>query len=155
MRLNVSEELHLDASPEDVWKLLRDTPRLARLLPGVEEVTPLDEAGVEAYAAVASEKIGPFKVTLHLAVRVAETREPSLLRASLRGADSAGINRVTGSLEIALDPAPPGTRMRFSAEVEILGKLAALGAVPVRRRAAQSFAEFARNIQAQFAKEGA
>lgn len=155
MQLKVSEELLLDASPEDVWKLLRDTPRLTGLLPGVESVKPLDEPGVEAYAATASDRIGPFKVTFNLEVRVADVREPSLLRAALRGADSLGINRVTGSLEISLAPSGPGTQMHFSATVEILGKLATLGAVPVRRRTAQSFAVFARNIQAQFTKEGA
>jgi len=35
----------------------------------------------------------------------------------------------------------------------VLGRLATLGAVPIRRRTTQLFAEFARNIQAQFAKE--
>ena len=44
MLLNLAEELHLEASPEDVWKLLRDTPRFAGLLPGVESVKALDEA---------------------------------------------------------------------------------------------------------------
>jgi carbon monoxide dehydrogenase subunit G len=41
--------------------------------------------------------------------------------------------------------------MQFEADIEILGKLATLGAVPIRRRATEKFAEFARNIQAQFA----
>jgi hypothetical protein len=41
--------------------------------------------------------------------------------------------------------------MQFQAEIEILGKLATLGAAPIRRRTTEKFAEFARNIQAQFA----
>lgn len=41
--------------------------------------------------------------------------------------------------------------MRFEADIEILGKLATLGAGPIRRRTTEKFAEFARNIQAQFA----
>ena len=61
-----------------------------------------------------------------------------------------GLNRVTGSLRVTLSPAAPSTRMRFEADIEILGKLATLGAVPIRRRATEKFAEFARNIQAQF-----
>ena len=40
--------------------------------------------------------------------------------------------------------------MHFEASVEILGKLATLGAVPIRRRTTQVFAEFAKNIQGQF-----
>ena len=151
MLLKVSEELTLDASPEEVWRLLRDTPRLAALLPGVEKVTPLNQPGVEAYQARASDKIGPFRVALTMEIHVAETHEPSSLKARIRGADSIGLNRITGWLQIMLSPAASAARMRFEADIEILGKLATLGAVPIRRRATDKFAEFARNIQAQFA----
>jgi len=150
MLLKVCEELNVDASPEDVWRVLRDTPRLAALLPGVESVTPLNEPGVEAYQARAGDRIGPFKVALNLEIRVAETQEISFLKASLKGGDSIGLNRITGSLRVTLSPAPSATRMKFEADIEILGKLATLGAIPIRRRATEKFAEFARNIQAQF-----
>ena len=151
MLLKVSEELNLGASQDHVWNLLRDTPRLAALLPGVETVRPLNEPGMEAYQAKASDRIGPFKVALNLEIRVIEAREPELLKASIKGADSLGLNRITGSLEIVLSSADSSARMRFEADIEILGKLATLGAVPIRRRSTEKFAEFARNIQAQFA----
>jgi carbon monoxide dehydrogenase subunit G len=151
MLLKLAEELALNATVEEVWKLLRDTPRLTSLLPGVENVAALQEEGVEAYAARMSEKVGPFKLTMNLKVRVMETAEPSLLKAGITGADSKGLNRVTGSMQITLSPAPSTTRMRFEASVEILGKLATLGAVPIRRRTTEAFGEFAKNIQGQFA----
>lgn len=153
MRLNLAEELLVDALPDDVWRLLRDMPRLTGLLPGVESVTLLDEQSVEAYGAKVSEKIGPFKIMLNLEVRVTETCEPSLLKASLKGADSISLNRVTGTIQVALSPALSATNMYFQASIEILGKLATLGATPIRRRTTQLFAEFARNVQEQFAKE--
>lgn len=151
MLLKLSEQLNLDASQEDVWKLLRDTLRLAALLPGVESVNAMEESGAEAYQAKASDKIGPFKVSLQMEIRVEEEQPPAMLRASLRGADSIGLNRLTGSLHVNLIPAGQATLMCFEAEIEILGKLATLGAAPMRRRATEKFAEFARNIQAQFA----
>ena len=46
-----------------------------------------------------------------------------------------------------------GGKAQLKHSIEVLGKLATLGAVPIRRRTTQSFAEFARNIQEQFAKE--
>ena len=153
MLMKLTEELPLDASIEEVWNLLRDTPRLTRLLPGVENVAPLNEEGVEAYAANVSEKIGPFKITMNLEVRVTEAIEPIQLKATIKGADSMALNRITGSMQVSLSPASPGTRMQFEASIEILGKLATLGAVPIRRRTTQAFAEFAQNIQEQFAKD--
>jgi len=153
MLLKLTEELPLDASIEEVWNLLRDTPRLTRLLPGVENVAPLNKEGVEAYAASVSEKIGPFKITMTLEVRVTEAIEPTQLKAAIKGADSMALNRITGSMQVSLSPASPGTQMHFEASIEILGKLATLGAVPIRRRTTQAFAEFAQNIQGQFAKD--
>jgi carbon monoxide dehydrogenase subunit G len=155
MVLKLAEELALNAPIDEVWKLLRDTPCLTGLLPGVENLESLNQAGVEGYAARVSEKIGPFKLTMNLEVRVIETVEASLLRAALKGADSMGLNRITGSMQISLSPASSGTQMRFEASIEILGKLATLGAVPIRRRTTQAFAEFAQNIQKQFNRERA
>lgn len=162
MLLTLGEDLHLEAPPEDVWKLLRDTPRFAGLLPGVESVKAREEAGAEAYDALVHDKIGPFKVTLNLELRVIEAAEPALLRASIKGADAHNLNRVSGTLQAVLQAAlpssgtteaRPGTQMRFEASVELVGKLATLGAIPMKRRTAQLFSEFARNIQGQFARE--
>ena len=153
MVVKLNESVQLDAPPDGVWKLLRDTPRLAGLLPGVESVTPLENDSGEAYAARVSDKIGPFKVTMNVEVRIGEMREPSLLKMVIGGADRDSQNRLTGSMHVALSPAASGTQMNFEASVEVLGKLATLGAVPIRRRTTQLFAEFARNIQEQFAKE--
>jgi carbon monoxide dehydrogenase subunit G len=150
MLLKLTEKLPLNAPINEVWKLLRDTPRLTGLLPGVESVAALNEDGLEAYAARVSEKIGPFKITMNLEVRVTEMIEPSLLKAAIKGADSMALNRITGSMQVTLNIAPSGTLMHFEASIEILGKLATLGAVPIRRRTMQAFAEFAQNIQGQF-----
>jgi carbon monoxide dehydrogenase subunit G len=151
--MNLTEDLPLDASPEEVWKLLRDTQRFAGFLPGVESVARSNNEAAEEYTAKVSEKVGPFKVTLNLAVRVTETIEPSQLKAAIKGADSLSLNRITGSLQVALRPSPGGTMMHFEASIEVLGKLATLGAIPIRHRTTESFAAFAKNIQGQFAKE--
>jgi carbon monoxide dehydrogenase subunit G len=153
MLLKVAEELPISASIDEVWKLLRDTSRFTGLLPGVEHVTPLNGDSGEAYVAKVSEKVGPFKITMNLEVLVTEMVEPSLLKAAIKGADSMGLNRITGSFHVALSPGPSGTQMHFEASIEILGKLATLGAVPIRRKTTQAFAEFAQNIQTQFEKE--
>jgi carbon monoxide dehydrogenase subunit G len=149
--LKMAEDLPLNGPIEQVWKLLRDTPRFAELLPGVENVVRLNGDGNEVYAAKVSEKIGPFKISMNLEVHVTESVEPSMLKASLKGEDSMGLNRITGSMQVELTGAETGTQMHFEASIEVLGKLATLGAVPIRRRTTQVFAEFAKNIQRQFA----
>lgn len=161
MLLNLAEDLWLEASAEDVWKLLRDTPRFAGLLPGVETVKAVEGAGGEAYAATVRDKIGPFKLSLNLELRVVEVAEPTLVKALFKGGDGNNSNRVSGTLKAALGDGAAdrsgtgrsGTELRFEASVEVLGTLATLGTVAIKRRTTQLFAEFARNIQAQFARE--
>ncbi len=158
MQLSVTENLQLEAAAEEVWRLLRDTSRLAGLLPGVESVTLLTNAAGEAYAAKVAERVGPFKVTMNLEIQVTGMVERELLKASVKGGDSLGMNRVTGTIQVALQPADAGalnqavTMMHFEAAIEVLGKLATLGAPVVRRKTSDMFAEFARRIQGQFAK---
>jgi len=106
---------------------------------------------------VVQDKIGPFKVTLNMELRVIEAAEPTLLKATLKGGDARGLNRVSGTLQAALRAADAasaaGSALHFEASVEIVGNLATLGAVPIKRRTSQLFAEFARNIQGQFVRE--
>ena len=153
MLLKLAEELRLDAAPRDVWKILRDTPRLTGLLPGVESVDALAGASCEAYKAKVTDRVGPFKIAMDLEVNISVATEPSLLTALIKGIDSSGVNRVSGALQIALSDTWPGTELHFEASIEILGRLATLGAIPIRRRTTQMFAEFARNIEGQFARE--
>ena len=153
MIVKLTERVQLDAPPKDVWQLLRDTPRLTGLMPGVESVIPLNNEGSEAYVAKVTDKIGPFRVTMNIEVRIGEIEEASLMKMAIGGADPEKQNRLTGSMHVALSAVPSGTQMNFEASVEVLGKLATLGAVPIRRRTTQLFAEFARNIQGQFTKE--
>ena len=153
MLVKLNESVHLDGSPKNVWKLLRDTPRLAGLLPGVESVKPVENCVSEAYTARVSDKIGPFKITMNVEVRLGEMQESCLMKMVITGADGDRQNRLTGTLHLALAPEPSGTKLDFEASVEVLGKLASLGAIPIRRRTSQVFAEFARNIQGQFAQE--
>jgi carbon monoxide dehydrogenase subunit G len=163
VQLNVAENLQLEAAADEVWRLLRDTSRLAGLLPGVENVTALTNAGHEAYAARVAEKVGPFKVTMNLEIQVTEMVEGQSLKASVKGGDSLGMNRVTGTIQVVLKPADADgpddgaqnqaqTMMHFEAAIEVLGKLATLGAPVVRRKTSDMFSEFARRIQGQFAK---
>jgi carbon monoxide dehydrogenase subunit G len=155
VQLSVIEKLQLEAPPEEVWRLFRDTPRLAGLLPGVESVSPLAGAAAEAYEAKVTQKVGPFKVSMRLELEVIELVEQQLLRATVKGGDSLGMNRVTGTIAVRLTAEGSGTQMAFETAVEVLGKMAALGAPVVRRKSTELFSEFARKIQAEFAKGNA
>ncbi len=150
MLLNVTENLELGAEQADVWKLLNDTVRLAALVPGVEEAVRIEDAEKEAYRVRVTEKVGPFKVTMKLEITVTERAEPSVVGASVKGGDAIGMGRATGTMRVDLTPSQSGTAMVLTLNVEVLGKLATLGAPVVRRRVTELFAEFGRRVVAEF-----
>jgi carbon monoxide dehydrogenase subunit G len=170
MQVNFTNSLNLSARQSEVWQLLRDTKRLAALIPGVQSIALLDEnrpskppavagpavrperSGVsEKYQAHIVESIGPFRMALDLQIGVIEALEPSRLKAQLGGVDVGGHNRISGTLTADLEPSrPQGTLLTLAASIEILGKLAALGAAPIRRRASELFGQFASRVQQQF-----
>jgi carbon monoxide dehydrogenase subunit G len=148
--LNVTENLEIAASQSEVWRLLNDTPRLAALVPGVEEAARIDAAEKEAYRVRVTEKVGPFKVTMKLEVTVTQRVEPSLVNASVKGGDAMGMGRATGSIGVRLANSEAGTALTLNVNVEVLGKLATLGAPVVRRRVTELFGEFGRRMVAEF-----
>jgi uncharacterized protein len=148
--LNVTENLELAATGGDVWRLLRDTERLARLVPGVQIVERIESPDKEAYRVQLTEKVGPFKVTMKLEVAVTEAVELEALGATVKGGDSTGLSRATGTVRVELTSAAGATTMRMLVNVEVLGKLAALGASVIRRRVAELFKEFGQRVVAEF-----
>jgi len=155
MLVNLSETLTLAAPQQDAWDLLRDTKRLASLIPGVESIATVDvDAGAdpqEKHLARVVERIGPFRLTLNLEVRIVQAVEPSLLQAELNGVDVHGQNRISGTLRAELkEIASVLTLLNMDSSVEVTGKLAGLGAAPIRRRANELFAQFAERLRGQF-----
>ena len=152
MLVQLNQTLDLNAPPHDVWQLLRETLKFASLIPGLEEINAVAEDNAsEKYSARVTEKVGPFKLNLNLIISVIEVSELSFIKAELTGLDKGGQNRMKGTLSATLNQhATNGTQLVFDSSVEVLGKMASLGAVPIRRRSNELFAEFARRVQQQF-----
>lgn len=150
MLLKTTENIDIGATVEDVWKLLNDTPRLATLVPGVEEAFRVEPSEQESYRVRVTEKVGPFKVTMKLEVAVFERVALAMIGSSVKGGDAAGLGRATGTVRVELNPSEIGTSMAVGVDMEILGKLATLGAPVVRRRVTELFAEFGRRVVSEF-----
>ena len=130
--------------------LLRDTTRLAALVPGVQSVELVENAESEAYTAVVSEKVGPFKVSLQLEIEMTEIVGRTRLKASVKGRDTTKLSRVTGLIDVAVAVEEGQTVTRLQVDVEVLGKLATLGATVIRRRMKDLFGQFSTRFQAEF-----
>lgn len=133
------------APPDATWQLLMDVPRAAACVPGVQEVTP---EGEDRFRASMQVRIGPIRLNFSGTILLLEQdREKGEARFQVEAAD----RRVGGSwradMTIRLNPQPQAqTEVLFVTDVVFMGKLGELGQPVIRRKAASTLEEFARNL---------
>jgi carbon monoxide dehydrogenase subunit G len=144
VQLDITKSTDVPATQERAWALVSDMPKLCACIPGLDGLTDLEP---NRYSATITDKLGPFRLQLPVQLAVVSRDEPRRLAAQVSGNDGRGQARVKGSVEALLEPAGDGTRLTVTASIDVLGKLAALGATPMRRRADDIFNEFVRRVE--------
>ncbi|HYC36599.1 MAG TPA: SRPBCC domain-containing protein [Usitatibacter sp.] len=145
--MNFRMDMSMPAAPEAVWPLFFDVARVARLIPGCEQVQ--EKEPLVLYSAVMKQKVGPFKMEAPAEVRVEEMIAPSRVRARAKGRD-----RITGTtmdvlLDVSLAGEGTGTRLVVDSTMVVAGRLASLGYAVVKKKADEMFAEFERRLRAE------
>jgi carbon monoxide dehydrogenase subunit G len=125
---------------------MTDFQRVAACIPGCENVT--EQAPQERYHAVMKQRIGPFRLDVPLDIHVDELTAPNRIRAHASGRDRTTGTAVSTTLTITLDPTGDGTRLAIATDLQVTGRLATLGDPMIRKRADESFAEFATRLRA-------
>lgn len=146
MLLAITKSVALPTTVEAVWNVVRDPLRVADCLPNITDFRSADVPG--RYTTLLVERLGPFSVRVALTVEVTEDAAARRMVATIAGADSGGAARVRGDVRATVTPDGEGSTLEVTCDVEVLGRMAALGAVPMRRRADQVFDQFVRDIAA-------
>lgn len=144
MRFESAVDLHVPV--ETVWNRLWDVERLARYIPGVEDV--VEVTAREAYRARVVQGLGPFRLRLDLDIKVGDVVEKEQIRLSIEGQDRRIGSSMQQSLQLNLTPAGPDrTELRFLSEMTMRGRLAALGQGLVERKAREIADQFVANLR--------
>jgi aerobic-type carbon monoxide dehydrogenase small subunit (CoxS/CutS family)/carbon monoxide dehydrogenase subunit G len=135
-------------SPEEAWELLRDLPRAARCLPGVELT---EELGDDTWGGQAALHVGPLRFRFRGAARVLERDdEARRLRAVAAGEDVSG-GGVRADLEFEARPAEGGAEIAARARLYLSGRAAGFGRSVVGDVSRQLFADFGRCVESTLA----
>lgn len=135
----------LPLEPAAAWELLLDLPRVAPCIPGVSDIT---DEGNGRFAGQMQAQAGPLRVNLAGTARIvaqdAAKREAQL---TLEAADRrlGGSARTNMTLRLAATAAGE-TELTISTDTNFGGRLATLGQPIIRRKAAATLEEFARNL---------
>jgi 2-furoyl-CoA dehydrogenase large subunit len=115
-------EAVVPASPEEVWATILDPGHLAAIIPGCHELKRIGENGYRAEATLGA---GPVKGRFSAEVEMSDLDPPNGL--SLAGSATGALGSARGSGKIRLYPVEEGTRVTYSYEVMVTGKIAAVG----------------------------
>jgi carbon monoxide dehydrogenase subunit G len=145
--VKVSESFVVPESRDAVWQVVGDVARLAKCMPGVEDISLVDDENANVRV---TQSLGPMSATFDAKLKVTE-REPgrsisfAATGRSVRGA--AGHVRVTNS--VRLEDEGSSTRVVLEADVAMGGMLGAVGGKVIARQAAQAAKEFAAALEGE------
>jgi carbon monoxide dehydrogenase subunit G len=112
----------LPALPAQVWDLLTDPNRLAKLLPGCER---LDPDGPDRFKAAVKFGIASISGKYAGTVEFAEKNPPNSMRMKLSGKGLAGF--VDGEGQVELTEKDGQTELRYTGKAQVGGMIAAVG----------------------------
>jgi carbon monoxide dehydrogenase subunit G len=117
------EGSHDVAAPrQKVWDAFLDPARLKKAIPGCEK---LEAVGPDEYKATMKIGVGGVKGTFEGKVRLADKKPPESYKLAVEGSGGPGF--VRGETVISLSEIEGGTRVAYSADVQVGGLIASVG----------------------------
>ena len=121
--MDISGEFDIPVSRQQVWEALNDPEVLAQCIPGCESIER--ESDTEMLAKMQA-KIGPVKARFESRIRLSNINPPQSYTISGEGKGGpAGFGK--GSAEVALAETDGNTILRYTATLQVGGKLAQIG----------------------------
>ena len=132
-----SDEMQMPATPAQIWDMLLDPNRLARIVPGCEK---LEASGDKGFTGTVILGVGPVKGRFDARIDLIDLEKPN--KATLVGSahGALGASRGTGAFELIGNDG--GTLVRYSYSVELSGKVVAVGGRMIRGAAKQLIDRF-------------
>ncbi len=150
--MKFNQKAVIEAPREPLWNFLMDIPKVAQLLPGVEQVEQIDS---DTYQGTLKVRVGPISLNLQGKITL-EQRDQGNWRATLRAEASdrmaAGGVRAKTTMTLT-DLNSNETELSVDTDVNILGKIGEFGQPIIRKKADTMLKEFVENIKKQLATQ--
>lgn len=130
----------MKSPPDQVWQSLLNVPRVASwvsIVKSFKEVHPLSR-----YRAVLEDRLGPFTLRADLDITVDKLVKGRMVRGHAAGEDRQIGSGIRAVLTAKLDPDGSGTVIDVAGHYEVTGRVAALGAAAIRKKADRIMEEF-------------
>ena len=143
--MKLENQCVVPAGWDATWDLLMDIPAAATLVPGIGEVTVGEDGRYDATMQV---RVGPMRLRFSGTVQLlGQDRQRGEACFHVEAADRQVGGSLKADLRMQLDrQSELETGISISTDVAFMGKLGELGQPLVRRKAATTLQDFARNL---------
>lgn len=140
--MELTDEIRIDVPKQELFDALNDPDVLRRCIPGCETLTQVSPTELDAVVAL---KVGPVKARFNGSVTLDTTNGPDAM--SLTGEGKGGAaGFAKGGADVELVDDGDGTILRYSAKVQMGGKIAQLGSRLIQSTAKKLSARFFDNL---------
>lgn len=146
--MNVSGQFLVQAPRAVVFETLRDARRFAGFVEGVSELKEIDAT---RYSAVFETKVAYMKFKFNVTVEVTRLNAPSEIEAKIEGTPLGIVGRLTATSLTRLSEAGNETKVEYSVDATLAGKLGSIGQPVLRSKAKDMEKQFAQKLRAAFA----
>jgi carbon monoxide dehydrogenase subunit G len=146
--MKLSDTYTFDADQDTVWRLLMDPAAIAKAMPGVDKLTPID-GETNAWRATAKIGIAAVNGTYSGMVRLSEITAPTQYRLSVNGEGQQSFIGGTALLTLHYDSDQKKTILDWDADANISGKLASIAQRLIVAAASMLGKQFFRGIASQ------
>src|SRR3954468_4844274 len=122
--MNVSGEITVRAEREAVFDKLQDARFFASCIEGVSELTEIDPTH---YAATLETKIAYLRFKFRVTVEASLLERPSRIEAKIAGTPLGVVGRLTATSATTLSEDGEETKIAYSVDLSLTGKLGSLG----------------------------
>ena len=146
--MNVSGEFTVPATRSAVFDTIRDPRTFISFVDGVHDLKEIDPTH---YEAVFETKVAYMKFRFKVAVEVTRMDQDAI-EARIEGTPLGVVGRLTATSLTRLTDMGAETRINYSVEASLAGKLGSIGQPVLRSKAKDMEKEFAKRLRAAFAQ---
>ena len=121
MKLSGSYQINLEK--QKVWEALNDPEILQKTIPGCEEFIKKSET---EFTATATNKIGPFNASFTGDIELKDLNPPHSYK--IAGSGNSPVGFANGEATVSLEDEDNGTKLTYTVEANVGGKIAQVGA---------------------------
>ena len=120
MKLSGSYQINLEK--QKVWEALNNPEILRKSIPGCEEFTKDSDT---EFSATATNKIGPFNASFTGTIELKDINAPNSYK--IVGSGNSPVGFASGEAEVKLEDHNEGTKLIYTGEANVGGKIAQIG----------------------------